>query len=321
MKTLVRIWVASVTSFVAAMVHAQAFPSKPIRLIVPFPAGGTVDGLARNLQQGLAAALGQTVVVDNKTGANGRIGTSEGAKAPADGHTIVMIYDNYATDPVIYKDLPYDPWKDFIPVSMVARAPMVAIAAGGTPYNDLKELVAFAKANPGKVDFGSTGLGSSSHLMAELFAQASEIKMFHIPYKGGAPAANELLGGTLQLFWGTVPYAKGLAASGKVKLLGQTGRIRAAALRDVPTLAEQGFSNVEVYGWAGFVLPAGTPRAIVDRWRAAIHTAATAPAVVEKLSTQGFEISPNSPEEFMSFIRGENKKWGELITAAKIPLQ
>lgn len=305
----------------AAQAQAQEFPSKPIRLVVPFPAGGTVDGLARALQQELAAAIGQSVVIDNKPGAGGRIGTADAARSAPDGYTIVMVYDNYVTDPVVYKDLPYDPWKDLAPVSLLARAPLVAIATLNAPYNDLRELIDYARANPGKVDFGSTGAGSSAHLMGELFALQTGTKMVHIPYKGGAPAANELMGGTLQLFWGTVPYAKSLQASGKVKLLGQSGRSRAAALPDLPTLAEQGQNNIEVYGWSGFMLPAGTPSAIVDKWTAAIRAASASPAVASRLSGQGFEVVAGTPQEFTAYLRAENRKWQDVIATAKIPMQ
>lgn len=305
-------------SFTAA---SQGYPAKPIRLIVPYPAGGTVDGVARNLQAELAKAFGQPIVIENKVGAGGRIGTAEAARAEPDGYTVVMIYDNYPIDPIVYKDLPYDPWKDLLPISLVARAPLVAVASNVLPANDIKELVAYAKANPGKVDFGSTGVGSSAHLAGELFAQATSTSMLHVPYKGGAPAQTDLLGGNLQLFWGTTAFAKTLAPSGKVKLLGQAGKTRSPSIPDVRTLGEQGFGSIEVYGWMGLMAPKGTPPEIVARWQAELAKAAKVPSVAAKLNDQGFEVVMSSADEFRSFLATEHTKWAQLITTARISLQ
>lgn len=324
MKVLTRCLFVAALGFATAVttaIAAQPAEGPPVKLIVPFPAGGTVDGLARMLQPALSATLGQTVIVENKSGAGGRIGTAEAVRAPADGNTIVMIYDNYATDPIFHKDLPYDPWKDLTPVTLMARAPMVAIATAKAPYSTLQELVVYAKANPGKVDFGSTGVGSSSHLTGELFAHHTGTQMFHVPYKGGAPAATDLLGGSLQLFWGTIPYAKAQAATGRAKLLGQTGARRAKALPDVPTLAEQGLKDIEIYGWAGFMLPAGTPPTLVQRWAQAIHTAVTKPEIGQRLDEMGFEVAVDNPTAFADFLRRENHKWANLIKAAGISIQ
>jgi tripartite-type tricarboxylate transporter receptor subunit TctC len=299
----------------------QGFPTKPVRLIVPYPAGGTVDGVVRNLQPELAKAFGQPVVVENKVGAAGRIGTAEGARAEPDGYTVVMIYDNYPIDPIVYKDLPYDPWKDLLPISLVVRAPLVAVASNTLPANDIRELVQYAKANPGKVDFGSTGVGSSSHLAAELFMQATSTKMTHIPYKGGAPAQTDLLAGNLHLFWGTTFFGKTLAQSGKVKLLGQAGKQRSPSIPDVKTLAEQGFDSIEVYGWMGLMAPKGTPPEIIARWRSELVKAANVPAVKGKLNDQGFDVVTSTADEFRAFLMNEHRKWAQLIVAAKISLQ
>lgn len=300
---------------------AQGFPTKPIHLVVPYPAGGTVDGVARNLQPELAKAFGQPVIIENKAGAGGRIGTAEVARAAPDGYTVVMVYDNYPIDPIVYKDLPYDPWKDLLPISLVARAPLIAVASNVLPANDIKELVAYAKANPGKVDFGSTGVGSSAHLAGELFTQATGTQMLHVPYKGGAPAQADLLGGNLQLFWGTTAFANTLLPSGKVKVLGQAGSKRSPAFPNLKTLAEQGFSSVEVYGWMGLMAPAGTPPEIMARWHAELAKAARAPAVAQKLNDQGFEVTVSTPDEFRSFLSAEHGKWAKLIRTASISLQ
>jgi tripartite-type tricarboxylate transporter receptor subunit TctC len=321
MKNIFRSLLAILGVVASATCAAQAFPTKPLRLIVPYPAGGTVDGVARNLQGELAKAFGQPVIVENKAGAGGRIGTAEVARAAADGYTVVIIYDNFPIDPIVYKDLPYDPWKDLLPISLVARAPLVAVASTALPPNDIKELVAYAKSNPGKVDFGSTGVGSSAHLAGELFTQATATSMLHVPYKGGAPAQTDLLGGNLQLFWGTTAFANTLMPSGKVKLLGQAGQKRSPAFPNLKTVAEQGFSSVEVYGWMGLMAPAGTPPEVIARWQAELVKAARVPAIKLKLNDQGFDVVVGTPEEFKSFLQAEHTKWAQLIKTAKISLQ
>ena len=321
MKQVLRIIGAVSALAISMAASGQAFPTKPIRLIVPYPAGGTVDGVARNLQPELSRAFGQPIIVENKVGAGGRIGTAEAARAEPDGYTVVMVYDNYPIDPIVYKDLPYDPWKDLLPISLVARAPLVAVASNVLPANDIKELVAYAKANPGKVDFGSTGVGSSAHLAGELFAQATSTSMLHVPYKGGAPAQTDLLGGNLQLFWGTTAFAKTLAPTGKVKLLGQAGRLRSPSLPDVRTLAEQGFGTIEVYGWMGLMAPKGTPPEIIARWQAELSKAAKVPAVAAKLNDQGFDVVVGTAADFKAFLAAEHTKWTQLIKTAHISLQ
>jgi tripartite-type tricarboxylate transporter receptor subunit TctC len=321
MRNMLRAFAAAIGLALSLSAAAQGYPSKPIHLIVPYPAGGTVDGVARNLQVELAKAFGQPIIVENKVGAGGRIGTAETARAAPDGYTVVMIYDNYPIDPIVYKDLPYDPWKDLTAVSLVARAPLIAVASKALPPNDIKELVAYAKANPGKVDFGSTGVGSSAHLAGELFSQATGIQMLHVPYKGGAPAQTDLLGGNLQLFWGTTAFANTLYPSGKVKLLGQAGKERSPAFPNVKTLGEQGFNSIEVYGWMGSMVPAGTPPEIINRWQAELAKVARIPAVSTKLNEQGFDVVMSTPDEFKTFLAAEHAKWAQLIKTANISLQ
>jgi tripartite-type tricarboxylate transporter receptor subunit TctC len=321
MRNMLRAFAAAIGLAFSLSAAAQAYPSKPIRLIVPYPAGGTVDGVARNLQLELAKAFGQPIIVENKVGAGGRIGTAETARAAPDGYTVVMVYDNYPIDPIVYKDLPYDPWKDLTAVSLVARAPLIAVASNVLPPNDIRELVAYAKANPGKVDFGSTGVGSSAHLAGELFAQATGTRMLHVPYKGGAPAQTDLLGGSLQLFWGTTAFANTLYPSGKVKLLGQAGKERSPAFPNVKTLGEQGFNSIEVYGWMGIMVPAGTPPEIINRWQAELAKVARIPAVSTKLNEQGFDVVMSTPDEFKTFLAAEHAKWAQLIKTANISLQ
>jgi tripartite-type tricarboxylate transporter receptor subunit TctC len=298
MKKLWNLLFAAAIGAAACAAAAQSFPSRPLKFIVPYPAGGTVDGVARNLQVELQKQFGQPVIVENIVGAGGRIGNAQAVRSAPDGYTVVMVYDSYPIDPIVYKDLQYDPWKDLVPVSLVVRAPLVAVASNVLPPNDIKELVAYAKANPGKVDFGSTGVGSSAHLAGELFAQDTGVSMVHVPYKGGAPAQTDMLGGNLQLFWGTPFFATTLMPSGKVKVLGQAGAKRSPALPNVKTLAEQGFDSIEVYGWMGLMMPAGTPPELVNRWRDELAKAVRVPAVANKLAEQGFEIVASSPDEF-----------------------
>ena len=321
MKIPFRILLAAIGLAASLGCAAQSYPSKPIHLIVPYPAGGTLDVVARTLQNELVKAFGQPIIVQNIGGAGERIGIAQAARAAPDGYTVLMISDSYAVDPIIYKDLPYDPWKDLVPVSLVVRAPLVAMASNALPANDIKELVAYAKANPGKVDFGSIGIGQASHLTGELFAQAAGVSMLHVPYKGGAGAQADLLGGNLQLYWGSTPYAKTVASSGKVKLLGQAGKKRSPALPNVKTLAEQGFESIEVYAWFGLMAPARTPPDIVPRWQSELAKVARVPAVATRLNELGFEVVMNSPEEFKTLLLAEHNKWAQLIKTAKISLQ
>lgn len=300
---------------------AQGFPGKPIRVIVPYPPGGTIDALARALQTDLGRAFGQPVIVENKPGAGGRIGIAEVAKAPPDGHAIVFVFDSFPVDPIIFKDMPYDPWKDLLPVSIVARVPVVAVARASLPANDITELVAYAKKNPGKVSYGSVGIGSSPHLVAELFSQNTATSMLHVPYKGGANVQADLYGDNLDTFWGTAAFAKTAIASGRAKALGQAGAKRGSALPNVKTLAEQGFGSIEVYAWTGLMLPGATPPAILARWHAELVKVGRLPAVAARIDEQGWDLVLSTPDELKGHIQAEHLRWGQIIKAAKIPIQ
>jgi tripartite-type tricarboxylate transporter receptor subunit TctC len=305
----------------AARAQDAVYPNKPVRVIVPFPAGGLVDGITRTLMTEIARSIGQSIVIDNRGGAGGSIGATAAAQSSADGYTLLMVLDSHAINPLVYKKLPYDTDKDFAPISLVARAPMVIVANASLPANSVTELVQYARAHPGAINFGSVGAGSASHLTAELFNMKAAIATTHVPYKGGAPAQTDLMAGQIQIMWGTAPYAQGLVKSGKIKALGQASAVRSVAFPDLPTLAEQGIAGFEAYGWIGLLAPAGTPASVVAFWNAQLAKTLKQPAVARRLTDQGFELVGGSPEQFGAFIRSEQKTWEKLIAARNIPLQ
>ena len=296
---------------------AQVYPTKPIRFIVPFAPGGSTDTLARVLALKLSDALGQHVVVDNRSGANGNIGMEIVAKAPADGHTILLGYiANVAIAPSLYEKLPFDPVKDYEPVTLIATSPNVLVAHPSVAAKNLKELIALAKAQPGKLNYASASIASVGHLTGELLNELAGIKMTHVAYKGSGQAVTDLLGGHIQLmfsgFSSTLPHIK----SGKLRALAQTGEKRSAALPDVPTIAESGFPNFEATAWYGVHAPAKTPKAIVNRLNAEIVKALKLPDVKERLSGLGFEIAASTPEAYGKYIRSEITKWAKVVKAS-----
>jgi len=304
--------------FVAgSLASAQTYPTKPIRFVVPFAPGGSTDTLARVLALKLSDALGQQVVVDNRSGANGNIGMEIVAKAPADGHTILLGYiANVAIAPSLYEKLPFDPVKDYEPVTLIATSPNVLVAHPSVAAKNLKELIALAKAQPGKLNYASASIASVGHLTGELLNELAGIKMTHVAYKGSGQAVTDLLGGHIQLmfsgFSSTLPHIK----SGKLRALAQTGEKRSAALPDVPTIAESGFPNFEATAWYGVHAPAKTPKAIVNRLNAEIVKALKLPDVKERLSGLGFEIAASTPEAYGKYIRSEITKWAKVVKAS-----
>src|SRR6188474_359484 len=288
-------WGAGFTGIAAAA--EPSYPSRPIRFVVPFAPGGSTDTLARALGQKISESLGHQVVIDNRTGANGNIGVEIAAKAPPDGHTIVLGYiANVAIMPSLYGKLPFDPVKDYEPVTLLATSPNVLVAHPSVKANNLKELIALAKAQPGKLNYASASVASVGHLTGELVNQLAGVKMTHIAYKGSGQAVTDLLGGHIQLmysgFSSVLPHIK----SGKLKALAQTGAKRSPALPDVPTIAEQGFPKFEATAWYGVHAPAKTPKAIVSRLNAEIVKALKLPDVRERLTSLGFEIEGSTPE-------------------------
>ena len=302
---------------VAAPAPAQSFPSRPVRFVVPFAPGGSTDTLARTMGVKLADALGQQVVVDNRTGGNGDIGRMIVARAPADGHTIVLGYiANLAIAPSLQSKMPYDPVKDYAPIIQPASSPNVLTAHPSVQARNLKELIALAKAAPGKVNFASTGVASVGHLTGELINSLAAIKMTHVPYKGSGQAVTDILGGHVQVMFSGFSSTLHHIKSGKLRALAVTGPKRSPALADVPTIAEQGFPGVEATAWYGVLAPAGTPKPVVMRLHGELVKILKLPDVVQKLDGLGFEIVGSTPEQFGAYIKSEIKKWEKVVKAS-----
>ncbi|RMX05870.1 tripartite tricarboxylate transporter substrate binding protein [Corticibacter populi] len=297
--------------------QAQDFPTKPITLIVPFSAGGTTDILARVMAQYLGRELGQSVVVDNRAGAGGNIGAQAAARAPADGYTLFMgTVGTHAINESLYRTLPYDPVKDFQPLSRVALVPNLLVANPQQPYRTVAELIAHAKAHPGEINFGSSGSGSSIHLSGELFKQLAGVDMQHIPYRGSAPAVADLLAGQVQIMFDNMPSAIPHVRSGRLVPLAVTTAERSAELPQVPTIAEAGVPGYEATSWFGLFVTAGTPEPVVQRLHAAIVKGLGDPSVVGKFAEQGALAHPESPEAFAAFIDAEARKWKGVVEAS-----
>jgi tripartite-type tricarboxylate transporter receptor subunit TctC len=291
-----------------------AWPTKPVRMVVPFPAGGTTDILARVIGQALTKDLGQSVIVDNRAGAGGNIGAQFAAKSPADGYTLFMgTVGTHAINQSLYKKLPFDPIKDFAPLTRVAMVPNLLVANPAKPYKNVKELIAYAKANPGKVNFGSSGSGSSIHLSGELFKAMAKVDMVHVPYKGSAPAVTDLLGGQIDVMFDNMPSAIQHVRNGRLRPLAVTTARRSPELPDVPTVAEAGVPGYEATSWFGMFAPAGTPAPVVARLNAALAKVLADPEVKKKLAEQGAEPYSEKPEQFAEFIRQETAKWSKVV--------
>ena len=293
---------------------AQNFPTKPITIIVPFSAGGTTDILARIVGQGLHTELGQPFVVDNRAGAGGNIGASLAAKAPADGYTLFMgTVGTHAINQSLYKKMPFDPVKDFAPLSRVATVPNLLVAHASQPYKTVKELIAYAKAHPGEVNFGSSGSGSSIHLSGELFKSMAKVDMVHVPYKGSAPAMTDLLGGQIAIMFDNMPSAIQHVRSGKLRPIAVTTAKRSPELPDIPTIAEAGVPGYEAMSWFGLFAPAATPKPVLDRLNAALVKVLNQPDVKKKIAEQGGDVVAETPEQFAAFIKAETAKWGKVV--------
>lgn len=293
---------------------AQAYPTKPVTIIVPFAAGGTTDILARIIGQALTAELGQPVVVDNRAGAGGNIGGQAAAKAAPDGHTLFMgTVGTHAINASLYKKMPFDPVKDFAPLTRVANVPNLLVANPAQPYKSVKDLIAYAKANPGKVNFGSSGNGSSIHLSGELFKSLAKVDMQHVPYKGSAPAVTDLLGNQIGIMFDNMPSAIQHVRSGKLVPLAVTTAKRSPELPSVPTIAEAGVPGYEATSWFGMFAPAGTPVPVLAKLNAAIVKVLAQPDVKKKINEQGAEVYSETPEQFAAFIQAESVKWGKVV--------
>ncbi|MDO8248350.1 MAG: tripartite tricarboxylate transporter substrate binding protein [Rhodoferax sp.] len=296
-------------------VAAQAaFPNKPITIVVPFSAGGTTDILARIVGQALSTELGQPVIIDNRAGAGGNIGGQVAAKATADGHTLFMgTVGTHAINASLYKKMPFDPIKDFAPLTRVANVPNLLVANPAQPYKSVAELIAYAKANPGKVNFGSSGNGSSIHLSGELFNAMAKVQMVHVPYKGSAPAMTDLLGNQIGIMFDNLPSAIQHVRSGKLRPIAVTTAKRSPELPNVPTIAEAGVPGYEATSWFGLFAPAATPPAVISKLNTAIVKVLGQADIKKKIEEQGAEVYSETPEQFAAFIQKEAVKWGKVV--------
>jgi tripartite-type tricarboxylate transporter receptor subunit TctC len=300
----------------ASQATAQTYPDRPVTLVVPYPAGGGNDVLARIVAEKMAIALGGTIVVDNRGGAGGTVATRQVAKSPPDGYTLLIATSSLAINPSLYPNVGYDPRKDFAPIGLLASSSNVALVHPSVPANSIAELIALAKAKPGALNFASTGSGSSVHLAAELFARMAGIKLTHVPYRGSGPALTDLLGGHVQIMFATLPPSIGLVRDGKVRALGTTGPKRTSAFPDLPTIAEAGVPGYEAVLHYGLVASAGTPRPIVDKLNAALRTALADEGLRERLAKEGAETLPSTPEAYAADIDQEEIKWSKILQDA-----
>jgi tripartite-type tricarboxylate transporter receptor subunit TctC len=298
------------------MALADTYPSKPVTLVVPFAAGGTVDKVARQIQEPLRARLGQPLIIDNKGGAGGTIGMAAVAKSPPDGYTVALVFDSYATEQHIYPKLPYQTLRDLTGVSYVARSPMVLVVPAASPYKTLQDYVAAAK-KKGAVTYASVGAGSSNHLAAELFHETAGTSGLHVPFKGGGPAITDLLGGHVDSMIASLPLVLQQVQGGKLRALAVTSTKRAAALPDVPAVAES-YKGFEVYSWVGMVAPAKTPQPVLDKLAADMAATLHEPEVAKRFTEGGFEVVAGSREQMDQLVKAESERWGRVIKARNI---
>ena len=306
----------SVLLAVSASAHAQAYPSKPVKIVVPFAVGGIADTFGRVIAQKLSEAWGQPFVVENKTGAGGNIGADLVAKSPPDGYTLVVgNIGSHAVNPFLVKNMPYDPIRDFVPVAHVLDAEGLLAVHPSLPVKTVPELIAHVKANAGKLSYASGGIGTTSHLAGELFKSMAKVDMVHVPYKGNSPAITDVMGGQAQMIFATMPTVIQQVKAGRLRGVATLGNARAAATPDLPTIGEtvQGF---DVANWIGMFAPAGTPAEIVNRLNAEIQKIMQTPEVQKRLETEGAKFIPTTPASFAGFQKAEAEKWGKAIREA-----
>ena len=316
MLTLVRVVAALTAVAFSAVVHAQAFPSKPLRLVVPFPPGAGTDMFARVLAHKLSETLGQPVVVDNRPGGGAIIGTDIVAKSPPDGYTLLLSTTSHAINPSVYSKLPYDTLRDFATVTQVATVPIVLVVHPSLPVTTAQELVAFARSRPGQLNVGSSSSGTVFHLAAELLKSTAGIDMVHVPFKGGSPALAALLANQVNVLFETSLTVGPQAKAGKLRPLAVGGLKRSSAMPELPTLAESGFPGFSAENWYGVYVPAGTPREIVKRLNRDIVNALGQPDVRERFASQGAELIGNTPEQHEEFLKAEMAKWARIARLA-----
>lgn len=319
MTRSVRLLIALGATLAAFAVLAQPYPNKPIKMILPFPAGGPTDIVARAMGQGLIDAFGQNVVIDNRPGGGGLIGATLAAKAPPDGYTVLLGgITTFGVAPSVHKNLPFDPVKDFAPVTMATRQPILLMTHPSLPTRSLREFMTLAKGRPGEINYASSGPGGSGHMAGELFKLVTGVNLVHIPYKGAPPALNDLIAGQVQVMFGTILAAAPHVRTGRIRAIAISGAQRTNALPEVPTFAQAGLPTYDASSWNGFLVPAGTPRAIVDRLNGELVRIMKTPNLLERLAGDGAEPVPTTPEEFAAFIKAEIAKWAKVVQAANI---
>ena len=314
---VVRLIVAVLFAAWLVPLQAQGYPARPIRIIVPVATGGIADYYSRVIGSKLHETWGQPVLVENRAGGGGNIGSDIVAKAPPDGYTMVMGFiGSHAVNPFLIRNMPYDPQRDFVPVAMVIEAEGLLAVHPSVPVNSVAELLALARAQPGKLSYASGGIGTSSHLAGELFKSMTGADIVHIPYKGNAPAIADLIGGQTQLTFATMPTVLPHVRAGKLRGLAVIGATRSAALPQLPTIAESGVPGFSVNNWIGLFAPAGTPNEIVRKVNAEVMRIMRLPEVARRMDVEGERFTPNTPEEFAAFIRSEVAKWGKVVKDA-----
>ncbi len=300
---------------------AQSFPTKPIRIIVPFPAGGTTDIFARIISQKLSENLKQQVLVDNRGGASGMIGTELLVKSPPDGYTLMITATHHVINPSLYKKMAFDILKDLVNITLVATSPNVLVAHHSFAPNSIKELIALAKAKPGQLNFASTGIGGANHLSGELFKSMAGIDIVHIPYKGAAPAMNDLLAGHVSLMFDTIGIELPYVRAGKLKALGVTTAKRTALAPDIPTIAESGVPGYEASSWFGMYGPAGMPKEILTRINTEVAKVLHAPDIQKRFHDYGAEAIGNPPDQFAVFVKSEMAKWAKVVKDCNVHIE
>ncbi|MBL8386375.1 MAG: tripartite tricarboxylate transporter substrate binding protein [Burkholderiales bacterium] len=308
----------TVAACCASAAAAQAYPAKPVRIVVPFPAGGPADMLARLLAEKLPERLGQPVLVDNVGGAAGNIGAEQVARAPNDGHVLLLNASSHVINGILYAKLPYDPIRDFTPVTQVASYNHMLVVHPGVPARTLREFVALAKAKPGSLSVGNSGVGTPGHLAAELFKTTAGIDYVHVSYKGSAPATTDLLGGQVQAMFNNPVNTLPFTAAGKMRAIAVTGKQRLAVAPDVPTVAESGYPGFEAGTWFGIFGPAQMPAAAVSRMQEEVARALRLPDARQKLAAQAWDVITNTPAEFAAVIRSDHEIWTKVIRSAGI---
>jgi tripartite-type tricarboxylate transporter receptor subunit TctC len=314
---LVKRWLMLVLFLAGASANAAEYPDRPIRWILGFPGGGTSDILARAIAEKLTEAWGQQIVIDNRPGASGVIANELAARASPDGYTMLMMSSTYANLVAMGKKLPYDPEKDLVPVSQLASVPNILVVHPSVPVKSVRELIDFAKAKQGQVNYGTGGTGTGPHLATELFKIMTGVDIMHIPYKGTPPAVNDLLGGRVQVMFALSPVSMPHVKAGKLRPLAVSGKKRLSELPAVPTVAET-VPGYEATTWYGLMVPAGTPVSVVNKLNKEIGRVLANSVIKERLATVGFETEPGTPQEFTKYMRSEIAKWGKVIRQAKI---